>query len=60
MNYAKRTDKVFSTKNTVTREKSMSSEVASRRKFIAAHTFAVNVNPSTKKASISVKSKHVK
>ncbi len=60
MNYARRSDKVFSSKNTIVTKKAMSPEAASRKQYIASHTFSVHVNSSTHEASVKVECKRGK
>ena len=58
MNYAQRSDKAFSTSKPVTTKRVVSPEAKARRDYIAAHTFSVNVNPSTKQGSVKIESKY--
>ena len=58
MNYARKTDKTFSTLKGVVRTKTLSPEVASRRQYIASHTFSVDINALTKEANVKVERKH--
>lgn len=60
MNYARGTNRIFSTKKDVIMKKAISPEVSSRREFIAAHTFIVDVDASTKEANIRIESKNAK
>lgn len=58
MNYARRTDKVFSTKGKIVMKKRMSSEFVSRMRYIDSHTFSVDVDRTTKEVHVMVEKKN--